>query len=119
MTGAVEAGSLLDAMLHWARVDSTSELWLVGFGLAAQSTFFGRWLVQWFVSERRGESHIPLAFWIMSLVGASMLLIYFLMRGEPVGALGQSVGWFVYSRNLQMILRDRRGAVSLQTARPG
>ncbi len=118
MTGA-ESASLVDALLSWARVDSRTELWLVAFGLGAQTTFFGRWLLQWFVSERRGRSTMPTAFWVMSLVGASMLLVYFLLRGEPVGAIGQSVGWFVYTRNLQMIRRARRDLAPPAAVRVG
>ncbi|MFT3787300.1 MAG: lipid-A-disaccharide synthase N-terminal domain-containing protein [Tepidisphaeraceae bacterium] len=41
----------------------------------------------------------------MSLVGASMLLVYFLWRKDPVGVLGQAFGWFIYIRNLWMIYR--------------
>lgn len=99
---------MLERILEWAHVDSSWELWLIGFGLAAQTLFFARWLVQWIATERRGESHMPLAFWWVSLGGATMMLAYFLLRGEPVGALGQSVGWIVYLRNLVLIRRKAR-----------
>ncbi len=99
---------MLDSFLEWAHVDSAWELWLIVFGLGAQSLFFARWLVQWIAIERRGESHMPVAFWWVSLVGASLMLVYFLLRGEPVGAIGQCVGWAVYSRNLMLIRRKAR-----------
>jgi lipid-A-disaccharide synthase-like uncharacterized protein len=118
MTGA-ESTSVVDALLSWAHASSRTELWLLVFGLGAQSTFFGRWLLQWWVSERRGESYVPIAFWVMSLVGASMLLVYFVLRGEPVGAIGQCVGWFVYTRNLQMIRRARGGRGGSAAVRVG
>ncbi len=65
-----------------------SDPWaVVGFG--AQALFFSRWIVQWYVSERKGESTVPLVFWLISLVGGFMLLIYALREGQPVFVVGQ------------------------------
>jgi len=86
----------------------TGLLW-VAVGLGGQVLFTGRMLVQWLVSEKRGESTVPVAFWWMSLTGATMLLIYFTWRIDIVGVLGQCTGWFIYIRNLMMIYRKRRG----------
>ena len=93
-------------ILEWFQIDEPWQVWLVLFGLFGQVTFFCRWLVQWIVSEIRGESHVPVTFWWLSLAGATMLFAYFLVDRDPVGMLGQSVGWVVYSRNL--CLRRRR-----------
>ena len=79
------------------------EMWWLLVGLTAQGVFFARWIVQWVASERRGESVMPTMFWWCSLVGATLLLLYFIGRREPVGVLGQAVGWTVYSRNLYLI----------------
>lgn len=98
---------MIDAFLQWAELDSMGALVLAGFGLFAQVLFFSRWLVQWFASERRGASHIPVAFWWLSLAGASMLAAYFIMRREVIGLIGQSTGWIIYSRNLWLIYRER------------
>ena len=75
----------------------------VTLGFLGQLLFTGRMLVQWFVSEREKRSVVPTAFWWMSLIGATMLLVYFVWRKEPIGVLGQATGWFVYVRNLWMI----------------
>lgn len=82
----------------------TGFLW-VTLGLLGQLLFTGRMLVQWLISERQRRSVVPPAFWWMSLVGATMLLVYFLWRREPIGVLGQATGWFIYVRNLWMIYR--------------
>jgi lipid-A-disaccharide synthase-like uncharacterized protein len=37
-----------------------------------------------------------------------MLLVYFVGRREPIGVLGQAIGWTVYSRNLYLIKVKRR-----------
>ena len=79
-------------------------LW-VGLGLLGQVLFTGRMVVQWLVSEKAKKSTVPPVFWWMSLVGSSMLLVYFLWRQDPIGLLGQAFGWFIYLRNLWMIYR--------------
>jgi lipid-A-disaccharide synthase-like uncharacterized protein len=78
--------------------------WVV-LGLLGQVLFTGRMLVQWLASERERRSVVPVAFWWMSLAGASMLLVYFLWRKDIIGVLGQSAGWVVYTRNLWLIYR--------------
>ena len=77
-------------------------LWVV-FGFAAQVVFTARMVVQWRASEKVKSSVVPPAFWWLSLLGASMLLIYFLWRKDPVGFFGQATGWFIYIRNLWFI----------------
>ena len=104
--------TLTTRILEWAHVTEPWQLWVVVFGLGAQALFFCRWLVQWIASEGRGESHVPQSFWWLSLSGATLLLIYYVFRHEPVGVLGQCVGWAVYSRNLWLI-RARREAPDL------
>jgi lipid-A-disaccharide synthase-like uncharacterized protein len=93
----------------------------VGVGLLGQVLFTGRMLVQWLVSERKRRSVIPVAFWWMSLLGASMLLAYFLWRKDVVGVLGQATGWFIYMRNLWLIYRRsiRRRITADPAPKPG
>ncbi|MEQ9455674.1 MAG: lipid-A-disaccharide synthase N-terminal domain-containing protein [Phycisphaeraceae bacterium] len=101
-----------DRGLVYALLDITSwtgMLW-VGFGFLAQAVFMGRMLIQWILSERAGRSVVPEAFWWLSLIGSSMLLIYFTWRIEPVGFVGQLFGWVVYVRNLWMIRKEDRVA---------
>ena len=79
----------------------------VALGLSGQLLFTGRMLVQWFASEKHKRSVVPVSFWWMSLVGASMLLVYFIWRRDIVGILGQATGWIIYIRNLILIRRSR------------
>ena len=76
-------------------------------GLGGQCLFFSRFLVQWIVSERKGESTIPVAFWYLSLFGGATMFAYAVWRQDPVFMLGQSVGVVVYTRNLVLIHRKR------------
>jgi lipid-A-disaccharide synthase-like uncharacterized protein len=78
--------------------------WLV-LGFIAQALFASRFVVQWISSERAGQSVVPIAFWYLSLGGAVLLLIYAIYRRDPVFILGQSMGGFIYARNLALIKR--------------
>src|SRR5205085_1662552 len=73
------------------------------FGVIAQSLFAARFIIQWISSERRRESHIPIAFWYLSLTGGLLMTIYGVLRGDPVIVLGQAPGLVVYIRNLMLI----------------
>ena len=85
---------------------SAETAWLiVGFG--GQGLFFGRWLVQWFRSEREKESTIPLSFWYLSLIGGLITLVYAVHRSDPVFIVGQAAGTLVYLRNLVLIHRTK------------
>ncbi len=92
----------------WLDVTEPWEMWWLLLGLLAQVTFFGRWVIQWVASEIRRESVIPVLFWWCSLLGATMLLVYFVGRREPIGVLGQAIGWTVYGRNLYLIKAKHR-----------
>ena len=83
------------------------KIWLV-VGFTAQALFAARFLVQGIVSERKGRSVIPLAFWYFSLAGGGMLLAYAIWRKDPVFILGQSTGSLIYARNLYLIHRERK-----------
>ncbi len=84
-------------------------LWLV-LGLAGQAIFGGRFIVQWIASERRRESHIPLVFWYLSLVGGAITFAYAIHKKDAVFIIGQGSGLIVYIRNLMLIYRQRHNA---------
>jgi lipid-A-disaccharide synthase-like uncharacterized protein len=84
--------------------------WWIVLGFIAQGLFTMRFLVQWIASERAGHSVIPMAFWIFSIAGGLLLLVYALYRRDAVFIAGQAFGVFVYLRNLFFVMRDRKGA---------
>ncbi|MBF0385737.1 MAG: lipid-A-disaccharide synthase N-terminal domain-containing protein [Candidatus Omnitrophica bacterium] len=83
-------------------------VWLI-VGFCGQFLFALRFIFQWISSERRKESHIPIIFWHLSIVGGIMLLIYAVYRKDPVFIAGQSTGLIVYVRNLVLIYRKEKG----------
>ncbi len=58
------------------------DFWLI-LGLIAQAIFAARFFVQWIASERAGESVVPDLFWLISLVGSLLLLIYAIHKKDP------------------------------------
>ena len=86
--------------------------WWVLLGFAAQGLFTLRFLVQWIASERAGRSVIPMAFWLFSIGGGLLLLLYALYRKDPVFIAGQAFGVFVYARNLYFVLHERKATAS-------
>ena len=83
--------------------------WLL-FGLAGQSLFMMRFIVQWIHSERHQQSLIPVSFWYFSLFGGLIVLAYGFHRSDPVIILGQLPGTIVYARNLMLIKQAGKDA---------
>ena len=81
-------------------------IWLL-VGFLGQFCFFMRFFLQWLASEKKKKSVIPTAFWYFSMVGSVTLLCYAIYRKDPVFIMGQSMGLFIYSRNLVLIARHK------------
>lgn len=79
-------------------------------GALGQALFASRFIIQWLKSEIAGKSVIPVAFWYCSLAGGIILCAYAIYRDEPVFIAGQLPGLLVYSRNLILIFKEKRGA---------
>lgn len=90
---------------------------LVIFGFAGQFVFFLRFFVQWVASERSGRSHVPIAFWYLSIAGGLMLMIYAILRADIVITVGQGLGLVIYIRNLMLIHTRRTRAARLMDSR--
>ena len=86
--------------------------WAVVLGLIAKALFSMRFIVQWVASERAGRSVMPTAFWIFSIGGGLLLLVYALYRKDPVFIAGQGLGLFIYVRNLYFVMREAKPAAA-------
>ena len=78
----------------------------VAFGTLGQLVFFSRWIIQWFSSEKKQSSVIPVAFWWCSLSGGIITLIYAKHIGSFPFMLAQGIGIIVYSRNIILIYKN-------------
>jgi lipid-A-disaccharide synthase-like uncharacterized protein len=90
---------------------SIERAWLA-FGLLGQLIFGARFIVQWIASERKRESHIPLIFWYLSIIGGIITTTYAIHKHDAVFIIGQGAGLVVYIRNLMLIYRAQRTAAA-------
>jgi lipid-A-disaccharide synthase-like uncharacterized protein len=102
----ISIGEAISSVFYDAFV-AKFDFWLV-FGVVAQLLFAARFLVQWISSERAGKSVIPFAFWLFSMGGGLMTLIYGIVKREPVIILGQGLATIIYVRNIMLIIKERK-----------
>ena len=81
--------------------------WMI-IGFVGQALFGARFIIQWIISEKQGESTMPLAFWYCSIGGSIVLLTYAIHKQDIVFIVGQSLGSIFYIRNLILIDRKRK-----------
>ena len=82
---------------------------LLLFGSLGQMIMTLRFVYQWFYSKHRNASLLPMGFWVISLVGALVVVAYGIYRYDPVLILGQVSGLLVYSRNIYLACRSTVG----------
>lgn len=80
--------------------------WLLILGIVSQVIFTLRFVYQWLYSEFKKLSALPFGFWLLSLVGALMILTYAIFRRDPVLFVGHALGSIIYARNLILIHRN-------------
>ena len=79
------------------------DLWWLAVGFFSQVFFAARFVVQWIASELKKTSHLPPAFWYLSVAGSLGLLVYSVHRKDPVFIVGQAVALLIYLRNIMLI----------------
>ena len=89
-------------------LDNHPETIMIVIGFGGQALFATRFIIQWLSSENAGRSVIPVAFWYFSITGGLVLLTYAIWRQDPVIIAGQSVGVFIYARNLYFISKEKK-----------
>ncbi len=80
---------------------------LMILGLVSQILFTFRFVYQWIYSEKAKISDLPMGFWWISAIGASLILIYAIFRRDPVLFVGHIAGLSIYIRNL-ILLKNQR-----------
>jgi len=91
--------------LHYQKFFNNTDIpiALMIWGIIGQVTFTFRFVYQWIYSEKKGQSCLPLGFWIISIIGSIMILSYAIYRMDPVLFIGQGFGIVVYARNISLI----------------
>lgn len=78
-------------------------------GWLGNVTFFSRFLVQWYATEKQGRVVVPPAFWWLSLAGSSLLFSYALFyQRDSVFICAYAFTWIPYLRNLIIHRRTER-----------
>lgn len=86
--------------IHKLFFNDAIPLWLLLLGIGAQIIFNFRFIYQWIYSERVKESTLPFGFWMLSLIGAILILVYAIIRKDPVLLIGHFMGSIIYVRNI-------------------
>jgi lipid-A-disaccharide synthase-like uncharacterized protein len=102
-------------MTYWHSLWQKADVWWLLVGYLGQIIFAGRFIVQWWVSEKAGRSVMPYSFWTMSIVGTVLVFVYACYKHDPVFILAYSLNVFIYIRNLMLIHRHR-AVVAAQAA---
>jgi len=82
-----------------------SSPWMHVLGSIGIFCYSIRFWIQWWHAEKSHQSHLPTFFWWLSLMGASLSLIYFYYLGDLVNIIGPLVSFIPYSRNLWLLYK--------------
>jgi lipid-A-disaccharide synthase-like uncharacterized protein len=110
----VEAIGPEHGLVHFVR----SVPWLA-VGFVGQTLWIGRFVVQWWASERKGESHLPKAFFEMSIAGAALLFAYAVSQRDWVNMAAYALNPIPYARNLVLLRREAKAARAAAAPEPG
>lgn len=80
--------------------------WLLWLGIISQIVFTFRFVYQWMYSEFKKRSALPLGFWLLSLAGSILILIYAIYREDPVLLIGHLLGSLIYTRNIVLLSKE-------------
>ncbi|HUA36916.1 MAG TPA: lipid-A-disaccharide synthase N-terminal domain-containing protein [Candidatus Sulfopaludibacter sp.] len=69
-------------------------------GWLGNAIFSSRFLVQWYVTEKKKRVVVPQAFWWLSLAGSLTFLCYSIHQQDSVFIFAYAFTWIPYIRNL-------------------
>ena len=86
--------------------DDDVPLRLLILGTAGQFIYKMRFVYQWLYSVKKGQSLLPLSFWVIAIVGSLLIIIYGIIRHDWVLILGQ-FGIIASARNIMIGLSNK------------
>ena len=75
-------------------------LFIYAIGFLAQFFFSARVAIQWIMSERQRRVVTPTLYWLFSLLGSLLMIVYGLFRNDFSILLGQTLTYYIYMWNL-------------------
>lgn len=109
----IEGKEFTDHFFHNKDITLPLLIW----GMSGQVIFTLRFVYQWYYSQKRHESILPMGFWIISLTGSFLIITYAIVRKDPVLILGQAAGFILYARNIQILLKNKKQNIQSLSAR--
>jgi lipid-A-disaccharide synthase-like uncharacterized protein len=85
--------------------ETTIPISLFILGIISQLIFTFRFVYQWIYSENKKKSSLPLGFWLLSISGSILILIYAFFRDDPVLFIGHMIGSLLYARNIYIYFK--------------
>ena len=82
-------------------------VWKV-IGWLGNAIFSSRFMVQWYVTEKKKQVVVPQAFWWLSLLGAMTFLCYSIHQRDSVFIFAYAFTWIPYTRNLIIHYRHKK-----------
>lgn len=82
------------------------DIWTL-FGFFAQFIFFLRFAVQWYASELKKKSIIPMSFWYLSVVGSILICAYSIVRHDIVFVTSTILSLGIYARNITLRNKEK------------
>jgi lipid-A-disaccharide synthase-like uncharacterized protein len=85
-------------------------------GLLGSIMFTSRWFVQLYYTRKYKRVVMPLAFWLLSVLGSVLLLAYFTVgKNDSVGIISNFFPAFVSVYNLFVHLRHKKNSITGDT----
>ena len=87
------------------------------FGLIGVFMFASRWIVQMYASGKAGRPVTPRSFWVLSMVGGLIVLIYFIFspKQDMIGVLSNCFPCVIAAYNLYLDFAHRAKSTDSQT----
>lgn len=107
---AIAAYIIFFGSLSWSDLFKSENIsgWIIGLGILAQIVYTSRFFYQWYYSEMNQESSLPMGFWILSLIGSSLLFTYGIFRHDPVLIAAHFFGAIIYIRDMYLLKKTSK-----------
>jgi lipid-A-disaccharide synthase-like uncharacterized protein len=89
------------------------------FGLIGVMMFASRWIVQMYYSGKAGKPVTPRSFWVLSMIGGLIVLIYFVCspKQDMIGVLSNCFPCVIAAYNLYLDIAHGSKEKSAEAAR--
>jgi lipid-A-disaccharide synthase-like uncharacterized protein len=77
------------------------------FGAVGGFIFASRFWIQWWNAEKKKQSTLNENFWILSILGGLLTLIYAFRINDTISVINYSFGMIPYVRNLALLTRSK------------